>query len=125
MRQVVGALLETRAPSEPQPTLRQLDRLVHRPGPSRRPRPRHRANPTCCPRASSSPAIAPSSICSNAFGDTPGGRIDIHVDFGADVLQLTVRGPAVAAVDQHAALAATQARVAVHHGSLSRLRPAR
>jgi signal transduction histidine kinase len=122
MRQVVGALLETGAPSEPQPTLRQLDRLVQRPG---------RADVQV--HVTGRPRVLPAGVelsgyrtiehLLDAFGDTPGGRIDIHVDFGADVLELTVRGPAVAAVDQHAALAAAEARVAVHHGSLSSARP--
>jgi signal transduction histidine kinase len=122
MRQVVGTLLESGAPSEPQPTLSQLDRLVRQSG-----RADVRLNVAGRPR----PLPAGVELSGyrtlehllEAFRDAPDTRVDIRVDFAADALELTVRGPATATADQQAALAAARARVAVHNGSLSSAEP--
>lgn len=55
----------------------------------------------------------------DAYGDPPGQRIDVSVEFAAEVLSLSVRGPRPPAVAVQSALASARARVDVHHGSLS------
>jgi signal transduction histidine kinase len=122
MREAVGTLLETGAPSEPQPTLRQLDQLVARAGPADV-RVHVTGRPRVLPAGVELSGYRTMEHLLAAFGDTPAARIDIYVDFGADVLEMKVCGPAVAVADQQAALAAARARVAIHNGTLSSTRP--
>lgn len=124
MRRVVGTLLENGAPTEPQPTLAELERLARAGG-------RNEVSVRVTGRRRSLPAgvelagYRTIEHLLHAFSDTPGTRIDISVDFGTDALELTVRGPAAALVAQQEALAAAQARVLLHNGSLSSARPGR
>jgi hypothetical protein len=122
MREVVGTLLETGAPSEPQPTLRQLDRLVERAG-AADVRVHVTGRPRVLPAGVELSGYRTMEHLLGAFGDRARGRVDVYVDFGADVLELKVCGPAVALADQQAALAAARARVAIHNGTLSSARP--
>jgi signal transduction histidine kinase len=117
MRQVVGSLLEPDA-IEPQPSLSQLDRLLKRAGSadihlhvSGQPRPFPPGVELCAYRTL--------EHLLDAFSDEPGSRIDVDLDFAAETLELAVRGPAPATVDLQAALAAAEARISVHHGSLT------
>jgi hypothetical protein len=117
MRRVVGTLLERDQPVEPQPSLSQLDRLVERAGLA-----------DVHLHISGSTKVLPSVVelsayrtlehLLDAYGDVPGQRIDIEVDFASEALSLTVRGPAPATADIQTALASARARVDVHQGSL-------
>jgi hypothetical protein len=53
-----------------------------------------------------------------AYGNQAGQRIDVDVNFATEALCLRVSGPAPPTVDRQAALAAAQARVEMHRGSL-------
>jgi hypothetical protein len=117
MRRVVGALIEPE-PIGPQPSLGQLDRLLERAG-----RADVHLHVTGQPRAL--PAGVELSLYRalehllDAYGEVPGSRVDVNVDFATEALALTVRGPAPDATGLRAALAAAQARVDLHQGSLS------
>jgi signal transduction histidine kinase len=121
MRRVVGTLLDTERSKEPQPGLGQLDRLVDRTGPGVRLRitGQRRELPPGVELA----AYRTVEHLLDAFEPTAGQRIDISVDFGRDLLELSVRGPARLLAEWQAALATAEARLAVHHGSLSSERP--
>jgi signal transduction histidine kinase len=117
MRQVVGTLLEPDA-IEPQPSLSQLDGLLQRSGTadihlhvSGQPRP--------LPAGVELSAYRTLEHLLDAFADEPTSRIDVDVDFTAETLELTIRGPAPGTVDVQAALAAAEARISLHHGSLT------
>jgi signal transduction histidine kinase len=117
MRHVVGTLLEVHL-SQPQPSLSQLDRLLERAGPADV----HlhvTGQPLVLPAGVELSAYRTLEHLLDAYGDEAGSRIDINVDFAAEALELTVQGPLPDAVGLQAALAAAQARVSVHHGSLS------
>jgi signal transduction histidine kinase len=122
MRRVVGTLLEPE-PSEPQPSLSQLDRLLERAGPADI----HlhvTGQPRLLPAGVELSAYRTLEHLLDAYGNGPSPRIDIEVDFTLEALALTVRGPIPDAVGLQAALAAAQARVDIHHGSLSSSCPA-
>jgi signal transduction histidine kinase len=117
MRQVVGTLFEP-DPIEPQPSLSQLDRLLSRAVPadihlhiSGQPRP--------LPAGIELSIYRTLEHLLEANSHLPDSRIDVNVDFATEALELTVRGPAPQAVDLQNALEAAQARVSVHHGSLT------
>ena len=122
MRQMVGTLLETGAPIRPQPTLNELGQLA---------RQTRAANVRV--HVSGEPRVLPAGVelagyrtvehLLDAFRPNRSAGIDVYVDFGPDTLQLTVRGPVEAIADQQAALAAAQARLAVHSGTLSSTEP--
>ncbi len=122
MRQMVGTLLETGAPIRPQPTLNELGQLA---------RQSRAANVRV--HVSGEPRVLPAGVelagyrtvehLLEAFRPNRSPGIDVYVDFGLDTLQLTVRGPVEAVSDQQAALAAAQARLAVHSGTLSSAEP--
>ncbi len=118
MRRVVGTLLEVKPPSEPQPTLGELERLAQRDG-----------GADVRVHVSGSPRTLPAGVelsgyrtvehLLDAFRDSRETTVDVYVDFGADELELIVRGPASAIDDQQTALAAARARLAVHDGSVT------
>jgi signal transduction histidine kinase len=122
MRQMVGTLLEPGSP-EPQPSLSQLDRLLERAG-----------SADLHLHVTGAPRVLPPGVelagyrtlehLLNAYGDVPGARIDVEVDFAAEALELTVRGPVPDPLGLRTAVAAAQARLEVHHGSLSSSCPA-
>ena len=117
LRHVVGTLLEP-DPIEPQPSLAQLDRLLERAGPA-----------DIHLHVTGQPRVLPAGVelsvyrtlehLLDAYADVAGSRIDVEVDFATEALGLTVRGPAPETVGLQAALAAAQARIDLHHGSLS------
>jgi hypothetical protein len=118
MREVVGTLLDAEPPKQPQPGLAELERLVAvstgteirmRFVGIRRPLP---------PGLELSVYRTVEHLI-DAFTARPGGRVAITVDFGSDELNILVRGPAPAAVEQRVALAASAARVALHSGALT------
>jgi signal transduction histidine kinase len=117
MRKVVGTLTDP-DPIEPQPSLSQLDRLLKRAETadihlhvSGQPRP--------LPAGVELSAYRTLEHLLDAFADVPESRIDVDIDFATETLELTVRGPAPQTVDLQAALAAAEARLSVHHGSLT------
>ena len=116
LRRVVGTLLETEGSAEPQPTLRQLDRLT---GDSDRVR-----IVVGGERRALSPTLELSGyrtveLLIRAFEATARDPIRVHVDFGADTLELRVRGRVVSRSEETSALAATRIRVALLRGTLS------
>ena len=121
MRRVVGTLLEN-LPPEPQPSLSQLDSLLERAGPA-----------DVHLHVSGRPRILPPGVevaayrilehLLEAFGAGAGQRIDVAVDFAAEALKLTVRGPASEPTDIQSALASIRARVDLHNGSMTSTRP--
>ena len=118
LRQVVGALLESEGGLEPLPTLRQLDRLRGaEAGPS--PRVVVTGVPRALPAGLELTGYRTLEHLLASFGQAVRSRVEIGVAFGSDALELRVRGPAVAAPDRGAALAAARARVELHHGTLT------
>ncbi len=118
MRRVVGTLLDRDPnPTEPQPSLSQLDRLIGRSGSSDI-RLHVTGSPTVLPSGVELSAYRTLEHLVDAYGDVAGRRIDIEVDFASEALSLTVRGPAPAPVDIQSALASARARVDVLQGSL-------
>jgi hypothetical protein len=121
MRRVVGTLLETEAPSAPQPTLRELDRLVA--GLRQQDVEIHViGEPRVLPAGLELSGYRTLEHLLQAFEQAK-GRVDVYVEFGVDALELRVCGPAVEAALQDAALAAARARLAVHSGTLEDTRP--
>lgn len=119
MRRVVGTLLEgDPPPMAPQPSLSQLDPLVARAG-SADVHLHVTGVPKALPNVVELSAYRTLEYLLDAYGDLPGQRIDIEVDYAAEALSLTVRGPVPASVDIESALASIRARVDVHQGALS------
>jgi signal transduction histidine kinase len=116
MRRVVGALLE-REPAAPQPSLSQLDLLLERAGAGDV----HlhvTGKPRVLPTGVELSAYRSLEHLLDAYGGDSGRRIDIDVDFAAEALVMSVRGPAPSASEMNGALASVRARVELHHGSL-------
>ncbi len=116
MRQVVGTLLDKQPPN-PQPSLGQLDRLLERAGPAT-----VHLHVTGQPR-SLSPGVEVSAYRAlehllDAYGKDVDRRIDIEVDFAAEALSLTVRGPELPSSEINSTLASIRARVEFLRGSL-------
>ena len=119
MRRVVGTLLEgDPQPTAPQPSLSQLDPLVARAG-SADVHLHVTGAPKALPSVVELSAYRTLEYLLDAYGDVPGQRIDIEVDYAAEALSLTVRGPVPASADIQSALASIRARVDVHQGALS------
>jgi signal transduction histidine kinase len=117
MRSVVGLLRDgDAAATEPQPTLDHLEALLlHEKG--------NKARLT----VTGEPRVLPAGLELSAYrvvehllgatGDEPG--VQVHVDFGADALEVTVSGPARSSRRRtEAALDRARERLALHHGSL-------
>jgi signal transduction histidine kinase len=117
MRDVVGNLLET-GPIEPQPSLSQLDRLLARSG-SADIHLHVGGKPRSLPAGVELSAYRTLEHLLDAYADVPGSRIDVEVDFATEALAMTVRGPTPNSVELQTALAAAEARVSAHHGSLT------
>jgi hypothetical protein len=116
LRRAVGTLLEAEGSAEPQPTLRQLDRLS---GDSDRIR--IVVGGDC---RALSPALELSGyrtveLLLGAFEATSRDPVRVDVDFGADTLELRVRGRVVSRSEETSALAAARTRVALFRGTLS------
>jgi signal transduction histidine kinase len=116
MRTVVGNLRDD-APTQPQPVLSQLDRLL-----GRITRADARLRVDGDPRLLS-PGVELSGYriveqVLLALENDPASRIDVVVEFRPDSLQLTVAGPSARAADVRAALGAATERAALHGGTL-------
>jgi signal transduction histidine kinase len=116
MRDVVRSL-QAQAPTEPQPVLAQLDRLLSR-----------SASSNIDLRVIGDPRILPPGLELSGYrivehllltleGDTSSGA-SIEVTFGTDSLELKVVGPGVRESDARSALAAATERAVLHGGTL-------
>jgi signal transduction histidine kinase len=117
MRSVVGLLRDGDAAStEPQPTLAHLEALVL-----------HEKGTEARLTVTGEPRVLPAGLELSAYrvvehllgatGDAPG--VQVHVDFGADALEVTVSGPARSGRRRsEAAFDRARERLALHHGSL-------
>jgi signal transduction histidine kinase len=117
MRSVVGLLRDGDAAAmEPQPTLAHLDALLL-----------HHKGSEARLTVTGAPRVLPAGLELSAYrviehllgatGDAPG--VQVHVDFGADALEVTVSGPARGGRRRtEAALDRARERLALHHGSL-------
>jgi signal transduction histidine kinase len=120
MRHVVGTLVDEEPPIQPQPDLSHLEQLVTHAG-------REVSLQVEGRRRELSAGLELSAYRTvehllHAFISQSGQQIAITLDFGADMLTLVVRGPAPPIPDQRAAMAASEARVALHNGVLSSTR---
>jgi signal transduction histidine kinase len=116
MRGVVAGLRDN-APTEPQPVLAQLDRLL-----SEALQAQARLQVTGDPRL-----LPPGVELSGyrivehllvALEDDPNSRIEVEVEFGPEALALTVVGPSARRGDVRPALAAATERAALHGGTV-------
>jgi signal transduction histidine kinase len=117
MRSVVGLLRDgDAAATEPQPTLAHLDALLL-----------NEKGTEARLTVTGEPRVLPAGLELSAYrvvehllaatDDAPG--VQVHVDFGADALELTVSGPARGGRGRtEAALARASERLALHHGRL-------
>jgi hypothetical protein len=115
MRSVVASLRDP-APTEPQPVLAQLDRLLDR------------AGADAHLRVSGDPRLLPPGLELSgyriiehlllALEQGPSSRVDVAVAFGSDSLELTVVGRSARGNSVRPALAAATERAAVHGGTL-------
>ena len=115
MRSVVGLLRDGDAPvTEPQPTLAHLDALLlHEKGTAARLT--VTGEPRMLPAGLELSAYRVVEHLLGATGDAP----EVHVDFRADALQVTVSGPVHGSRRRtEAALDRARERLALHHGSL-------
>jgi len=117
MRSVVGLLRDgDEAPTEPQPTLAHLDALLL----STKGTGAHltvTGVPRVLPAGLELSAYRVVEHLLSATDDEPG--VEVHVDFGADALALTVSGPVRGNRRRtEAALERARERLALHHGSL-------
>ncbi len=116
LRRVVGTLLETEGSAEPQPALRQLDRLT---------RDSNRVQILVGgERRALSPTLELSGyrtveLLVSAFEGTPRDPVRVQVDFGADILELRARGKVVSASAETSAFAAIGIRIALLRGTFS------
>jgi signal transduction histidine kinase len=114
MREVVGNLNAERL-TAPAPVLADLDRLLER-----------ATTADARLRVSGSPRVLPAGLELSAYRivehllealeDAPGTRIDVHLRFGADALELDVTGPP--GTRQGTAFATAHERVALLGGTL-------
>jgi signal transduction histidine kinase len=117
MRAVVGLLRDGEAATtEPQPTLAHLDALLlHEKGTGARLT--ITGEPRVLPAGLELSAYRVIEHLLSATDDAPG--VEVHVDFGADTLEVTVSGPARGGRRRtEAALDRARERLALHHGSL-------
>ncbi len=121
MRRVVGTLLDPDRDWEPQPSLSQLDRLLTETG-SADVHLHVTGAPTVLPAGVELSAYRIVEHLVRAYGDSLRASIDVHVDFAAEALTLSVRGPRPPDTEAQAALASARARVAVLRGSLTTAR---
>jgi signal transduction histidine kinase len=117
MRSVVGLLRDGDATAkEPQPTLAHLDALLL-----------HEKGTEARLTVTGEPRVLPAGLELSAYrviehlldttGDVPG--VQVHLDFGADALEVTVSGPARSSRRRtEAALDRARERLTLHHGSL-------
>jgi signal transduction histidine kinase len=117
MRSVVGLLRDgDAAATEPQPTLAHLDALLLN-AKGAEARLSVTGEPRLLPAGLELSAYRVVEHLLGATDDAPG--VQVHVDFGADALEVTVSGPARASRRRtEAALDRARERLALHHGSL-------
>jgi hypothetical protein len=116
MRQIVGSL-DDAAPSDPQPTLAELPRLLELATTAN-------ARLTIDGDARRLPAgleLSGYRIVEHllsALDDAPSARVDVRLCFEPDTIELHVRGPAANDVDLNLVLAAARERAGLHRGTL-------
>ena len=122
MRRVVGTLLEAETTSR-QPSLSQVDGLLT--GSSSADVHLHvRGKPVVLPRGMELSAYRTLELLLNAYGDTPGQRIDIFIDFSTEALSMRLGGPVPPNGRREAALVSARARIDLLHGSVLSACPA-
>jgi signal transduction histidine kinase len=117
MRAIVGLLRDgDTAATEPQPTLAHLDALLL-----------HERGTEARLTVTGEPRMLPAGLELSAYrvvehllnATSDGAGVEVHVDFGADTLQVTVSGPARSGRRRtEAALDRARERLALHHGTL-------
>jgi signal transduction histidine kinase len=117
MREVVGSLRSDRL-TGPQPVLADLGGLLER-----------ATTADARLQVSGSPSVLPAGLELSAYRivehllaaleDAPGIRIDVHVRFAPDALELDISGPASRSADNGAELAAARARAGAIGGSFA------
>jgi signal transduction histidine kinase len=117
MREIVGALRDD-APVEPQPTLAQLTTLLDRATTSET-RLVIDGDPRVLPAGIELSAYRIVEHLLVALQDAPEARIEVHLRFAPEALDLTVSGPAALLGEPSAALAQVRERVALHGGTVS------
>jgi hypothetical protein len=118
MRQVVGTLLDPDRDRAPQPSLSQLDRLLAQTG-----------SAEVHLHVTGAPIVLPAGVelsayriiehLIRAYGDESRPRLDLEVDFTAESLTLSIRGPLPPDSNTQDALASARARIDVLQGSLT------
>ena len=116
MREVVGNLRAERA-TAPQPVLADLDALLER-ATTADARLTVTGTPLSLPAGFELSAYRIVEHLLEALADTPGARIDVHLRFTADALELDVSGPPAKPGEQQGAFAAAHERVALLGGVL-------
>jgi hypothetical protein len=116
LRRVVGTLLETEGSAEPRPALRQLDRLS---GDSDRVRILVGGEPRALSPTLELSGYRTVELLLSAFEGTSRDPVRVHVDFGADTLELRARGKVVSTAAETSAFAAIGIRVALLRGTFS------
>ena len=116
LREVLGSLRE-RAPSEPQPTLAQMSRLLAR-ATSADARLTVDGNPRTLPAGLELSGYRIVEHLLLALADAPGAPVEVRLHFGPDALELHVSGPPSPSADARAVLAAARERARLHGGTV-------
>jgi hypothetical protein len=116
LREVLGALREP-APSEPQPTLAQMSRLLVR-ATSADARLTVDGNPRTLPAGLELSGYRIVEHLLLALADAPGAPVEVRLHFGPDALELHVSGPPSPSADARAVLAAARERARLHGGTV-------
>lgn len=116
LREVLGALREP-APSEPQPTLAQMSRLLAR-ATSADARLTVDGNPRTLPAGLELSGYRIVEHLLLALADATGAPVEVRLHFGPDALELHVSGPPSPSADARAVLAAARERARLHGGTV-------
>jgi hypothetical protein len=116
LREVLGALREP-PPSEPQPTLAQMSRLLAR-ATSADARLTVDGNPRTLPAGLELSGYRIVEHLLLALADAPGAPVEVRLHFGPDALELHVSGPPSPSADARAVLAAARERARLHGGTV-------
>lgn len=116
MREVAGTLAQD-APTQPQPTLAQLAGLLERTTTADA-RLHVEGGARVLPAGLELSSYRIVEALLGVLADSPDARIDVHVRFGPEALELHVTGPVGGQADHVAAVAAARERAALHDGTL-------
>jgi signal transduction histidine kinase len=116
MRAVVGSLHDD-APSEPQPALAQLSRLLDR-ATTADTRLTIEGTPRSLPSGVELSGYRIVEHLLMALDDTPDAGVEVRLFFGPDVLEVKVAGPTALRTDLAAIVAAAKERAALHGGTV-------